>query len=106
MLATIIKDEIKKVKAFGYEKETFGYHHWVNLKESNDQSVQCVLFSYSENGSKSREFSANWEDLVAFLYSTNTIFENYLKTNAEKWTIDIEKIRYDFIQKILSFITE
>ncbi len=117
MSAERIKDVLKDVEGFGYGKNqaNFGYHHFIEMEESSEQSVQCVVFLHIGSIHRSHEFDVHWNDLFDFLDDKNTIFANYLidcdtmlgdVKMQENWPIDIENLRVGLLKEVQNLITK
>jgi hypothetical protein len=117
MSAALIFAALKKLELFGcYGKSsaTYGYHHYVELGQRNQDSVRCTLFLHTGSIHKSHEFQTKWEDLFAFLDNSNAIFEHSLQCDnilgevkmSENWPIDIENLRVGLLKSTRQILME
>jgi hypothetical protein len=110
MSAALIFAALKKLELFGYGKSsaTYGYHHYVELGQRNQDSVHCVLFLNAASVYKAHEFESKWEDLINFMEKKNCVFEKSLDCDTmlgdvkmcDNWGVDIENLRVGLLKEV------
>jgi hypothetical protein len=112
----ILCSAVKKVKDIGYGKDeaTYGYHHFVEFEQVDQDMVHCTLFLHTGSIYKSHEFIVKVEDVIGFAKNTNTVFEKNLENSdamlgdvkmQDNWPVDMDNLRVGLLKELLNIVT-
>jgi hypothetical protein len=106
---------VKKVKDIGYGKDeaTYGYHHFVEFEQLDQDMVHCTLFLHTGSIHKSHEFVVKVEDVIGFAKNSSVVFEKDLENSdamlgdvkmKDNWPVDVDNLRVGLLKAVLNIV--